>query len=297
MKKIYFLLIFMAVSATSFSQSVALFGQCLNGTIICTYVTDIEGKPAYLGTGTVLGIDDVEVTVLWIGAPDNLWVISFSGQPYYQNSCNTPLPPGTVITPCPWSAVAGFPCTGAEPLSVSVIGVLPVTVMSFFAKPANNGIVLNWKTAQETNNKGFFIQRSKDGQVWADLSFVPGTGNATTVSSYQHVDNLPNSGINYYRLRQENSNGSSALSQIAIATHNTKSFFTVSDNPGHGLYKITSAQGITELEVMDAVGKKILYKKSAAFNDVIDLSLQAPGLYWLRIKNGANQSVVKLIKL
>ena len=169
--------------------------------------------------------------------------------------------------------------------------------MSFSATPLNNGISLFWKTALETNNKGFSIQRSKDGQVWAELAYVPGAGNASVESSYRHVDNFPNSGLNYYRLRQENSNGTSALSNIATATFGTKFSFTVSNNPGNGVYKIAASQSLTSLEVMDAVGKIILYKKIAVANEVVDLSQQPPGLYWLRVKNGTNQSVVRLIKL
>jgi hypothetical protein len=227
-------------------------------------------------------------------------VIAFDGQPFYQNICNTSIPPGTSPNICPWTVIGGNPtCTGPAPLSVTGAVVLPVTLTDFTASARSNDVVLNWKTAQETNNKGFTVQRSPDGQHWTDLGFVAGAINSSAASAYQYIDNLPNAGVNFYRLRQEDLDGRTSFSAVVTADFKSNKFFTVSDNPGNGVYKINvvGGNGLTELDVTDATGRIISREKTTNANTIVDLSRQAPGLYWLRIKKGTNLASVKLIKL
>lgn len=299
MKKFYLLLVAVFFYAATYSQTIVLSGQCLSGSITLTFVGNENGKPAYVGSGTVMATPGVALSVSWIGAPDNVWVISFDGQPYYSNPCNTSIPPGTSPNICPWSFVSGNPACTGTPLVVTGDVVLPVTFTQFIASSSATSVLLAWKTAQESNNRGFTIERSADGQHWTDLGFVAGTINASTISAYQYIDNLPLTGINFYRLRQEDLDGRVTYSDVVTATFRGKKFFAISNNPGNGIYKLTiqPGAGITELSVTDASGKTILLEKSGIANPVIDISRQAPGIYWLRVKKGNELETVKLIKL
>ena len=48
---------------------------------------------------------------------------------------------------------------------------VPVELTSFTAKTSDNGTTLNWKTATETNNKGFEIYKKSENQDLAKSRF------------------------------------------------------------------------------------------------------------------------------
>ncbi|MFI5405687.1 MAG: T9SS type A sorting domain-containing protein, partial [Nitrososphaerales archaeon] len=61
---------------------------------------------------------------------------------------------------------------------------------------------LNWTTASELNNLGFEIEQSFDNQNFSKVGFVPGFGTTSELKSYSFtVPDVP-SGIQYYRLKQ-----------------------------------------------------------------------------------------------
>lgn len=299
MKKISFILVALFTCAISFSQTIVVGGRCITGTITLTYVTDVDGKPAYIGTGTVLGTADREVSIYWIGSPENVWVIAFDGQPYFSNTCNTAIPPGSSHNTCSWQSVDGNDCPGATPLTVAGAVVLPVGITRFTATAINAAVSLQWTTAQEINNRGFTIQRSLDGTVWTDLGFVAGNGNASNASDYLFPDNFPAAGVNFYRLRQEDFNGRSSYSPVVTATVSSSNVFTLSDNPGRGMFqlKMPASTELLELLVTDATGRVVYKKQSTAGNQLVDISKQAQGVYWLRVKKGTSETTLKLIKL
>ncbi len=93
--------------------------------------------------------------------------------------------------------------------------ILPVELSYFNAELFENGFVhLDWITLSEKNNEGFFIERSKDGEFWEDISFVRGNGNSTKEQYYEFLDKEARQGYNYYRLRQKDFDGKESLSQI-----------------------------------------------------------------------------------
>jgi hypothetical protein len=61
--------------------------------------------------------------------------------------------------------------------SFSDLSVLPVRLISFEGRLNAAGLAeLHWKTAEETNNLGFEIQKSPDGKKWELLGWVDGAG-------------------------------------------------------------------------------------------------------------------------
>lgn len=93
---------------------------------------------------------------------------------------------------------------------------LPVELLSLEAYPVDNSFIrVDWSTALEINNAGFYVQRSEDGANWVELGWVEGAGNSTTVQHYSFDDNTPERGINYlYRFKQIDFDGQYAFSPI-----------------------------------------------------------------------------------
>jgi photosystem II stability/assembly factor-like uncharacterized protein len=84
---------------------------------------------------------------------------------------------------------------------------VPVELTSFSASVVNDEIILNWTTATELNNSGFDIERSYDNNQFDKIGFVPGFGTTTETKSYSFTIEKPVAGIQYYRLRQVDFDG------------------------------------------------------------------------------------------
>ena len=79
---------------------------------------------------------------------------------------------------------------------------VPVELASLSAQLVQKDIVLNWTTASELNNQGFEIEQSFDNNNFDRIGFVPGFGSTTEAKSYSfRISDAP-SGIQYYRLKQ-----------------------------------------------------------------------------------------------
>ncbi len=298
MRKLYLLFFFSIYVNTIQSQTVTVSGECMTGSIVLSPIQDVNGKMAFGGMGTVGGFAGVQVNVYWMPAPDNLWVLAYDGQPYFQNACNTSSPSSTGNISCPWSAVSGQTCTGASPLDIAVAGVLPVTIMNFTARINNKQVVLNWKTASENNNKGFEIERSQDGVNWNGIGFVGGNINSSVERSYQFSDVNPLSDKAVYRLRQVDQDGKFSYSIIASVHYLKSGFYSIAGNAGNNIYQL-NIEATTEkvrLSLFDAGGKKLVFKPAATGVQYIDISKFPSGIYLLQIRKGTETFTEKLIK-
>ncbi len=56
---------------------------------------------------------------------------------------------------------------------------VPVELTSFSANVVKGSVFLNWKTATETNNSGFEVERSVDNKTFTKIGFVSGHGTTT----------------------------------------------------------------------------------------------------------------------
>jgi Right handed beta helix region/Protein of unknown function (DUF1565) len=117
---------------------------------------------------------------------------------------------------------------------------LPVALLAFAATINQKNVVLNWQTATEQNNKGFYIERRvADGfTAWAEVGFVAGSNNSSTTKNYSYSDvNIFAVAGNYqYRLRQVDNDGKIKYSNVLLVKYATKDAlsFTVYPNPFYG---------------------------------------------------------------
>jgi hypothetical protein len=94
---------------------------------------------------------------------------------------------------------------------------LPVELISFTATCNGSKNTLTWKTASETNNKGFEVEKSSDAQEWEPIGFVEGHGNSNTLLTYSFDDLNPYFPTTYYRLIQIDNDGNTKNSNIISA--------------------------------------------------------------------------------
>ena len=92
--------------------------------------------------------------------------------------------------------------------------VLPVKLLNFSVKKERMTATATWQTSFEQNNAGFDVERSSNGIDFVKTGYVNGKGNSSTRQDYSFKDLQPGQGISYYRLRQIDLDGRSALSEI-----------------------------------------------------------------------------------
>ncbi|MCX7696278.1 MAG: SBBP repeat-containing protein [Bacteroidales bacterium] len=99
-------------------------------------------------------------------------------------------------------------------IKYTTIDLLPVVYLNIHAYWDNQTGVIEWVTATENNNQGFFIERMIDGK-FTEIGFVQGSGNSREIRTYHFFDkDLLNSNENIfiYRLKQIDYNGNYFLS-------------------------------------------------------------------------------------
>lgn len=93
-----------------------------------------------------------------------------------------------------------------------------VLLSSFVSKVRYDGIMLKWFILSERNNAHFLLERSDDGAGFVTIAKVNGKGNSDQESLYEFLDINPFKGINYYRLKQVDYNGSEHVFPIVANT-------------------------------------------------------------------------------
>jgi hypothetical protein len=179
---------------------------------------------------------------------------------------------------------------------------LPVQLLEFNASQTNEGILLNWKTASEQNNKGFWIEASKDGIDFETIYYVEGKGNSNRLNSYSFIVN-DGSDYQYFRLKQEDFDGESTYSETIIFENKSIKFrLEVYPNPFEDVISIKIQQAGRYIVLLtDLLGNEI----TKTYYDVNDnypslklngLELLKSGVYFMQIKSEELEHKMKLIK-
>ncbi|MEM6770936.1 MAG: DUF1501 domain-containing protein, partial [Bacteroidota bacterium] len=108
------------------------------------------------------------------------------------------------------------------PIADACNQTLDVDLLSFVANGQDKEIWLDWSTSRETNNAGFVIERSQDGRSFRPIGRLSaGRQGEEIINAYQYVDRDVDLGVlYYYRLRQEDLDGSLNYSPIQTARLN-----------------------------------------------------------------------------
>lgn len=167
--------------------------------------------------------------------------------------------------------------------------VLPVEFLDFNASVKTASIELTWKTASETNNDYFTIERSLDGENFIPLAFIDGNGNSNDIVRYFYTDESPFQGLAYYRIKQTDFDGKSDYSQILPIDFLDKKlpWLTVYPSPASEFIHIsTDETSLNEqYTICNALGEIVetgICQKSEFTVSIADLD---EGLYFFTINN------------
>ncbi|MCB0572064.1 MAG: T9SS type A sorting domain-containing protein [Phaeodactylibacter sp.] len=198
----------------------------------------------------------------------------------------------------------GFP-TYANGMVTVNLSVLPISLVSFSGRQEGTVASLTWRTASEHDNDYMAVERSADGRSFIEIGRVPGAGYTLTPQNYRFVDENPQAGLNYYRLRQVDFDGAATYHgpvSVAFKPRETAGA-TVSlyPNPAadwlHVSWPSPTRQPVT-LKVISLTGRQMaLYQAPAGvYTYSLPLTGLQAGSYLLEIRQGAKVESEVFIK-
>lgn len=160
---------------------------------------------------------------------------------------------------------------------------VPVTWMNFSVVRNNNSHILNWEIAEESNNKGFYIERSADGIHFENIGFVIANNISSQNQFYSFIDDFPLTGNNYYRLKQSDVDGRIKYSKIVQLGMFLKKEILVYPNPVSSILKVKVNSNYTVLHILNSHGALVKIKNInvAGITD-IDISDLSSGIYFIK---------------
>jgi hypothetical protein len=168
---------------------------------------------------------------------------------------------------------------------------LPVTWLSFDVKAGERGNELTWKTVSELNSDYFVVQHSRNGGSFQDLDKIKAAGNSNIETTYSYVHKSSNSGVDYYRIKQVDTDGSTDYSKLVSVdnTSITKSQISFYPNPSKGIVQFD--QPVTQITIMDVIGKVVL-RSSGKEVQAIDVATLRNGNYYIEIEGQRAQLLI-----
>lgn len=176
---------------------------------------------------------------------------------------------------------------------------LPIRLKDITAKNHGKRNEVQWVTAAETPGSYFEIERSFDARNFSKI----GTANSQAVNGavYSFNDERPANGVNYYRLKMVEANGSSVYSRTVHATVYQGGDFVAEVYPNPAgtqvTFRINGMPGEhATLTLMDLSGKTLQQVVIKARTTELRLDGLAHGLYMLRYQDDVRTRNIKLQK-
>jgi hypothetical protein len=190
--------------------------------------------------------------------------------------------------------------TGAEFFEETITvlpAALPIELITFSGVATPKTTLLYFTTASESQNRGFHLQHSPNGQNWTTLDFIPGAGDSQTERNYNYTHQNPVPGTNFYRLEQEDYDGTRTLSEVVTAEFSGGGELSITPNPATELITVTSpllmeGEDFT-LTVYDAAGRQLLEQRNTLQLQVAELPT---GIYTLLLKAGSTIQTERFVR-
>ena len=175
--------------------------------------------------------------------------------------------------------------------------VFPVELIGPFGEKTEEGIRITWRTLLETDNEGFWMERSRDGLYWERLDFIPGMGHADSEVDYAFVDTNPHGGVNYFRLVQIDFDGSVNYSDIIQFDVESRKIWSVRPSIIQNSLHIEGPESHARLLIYDSFGARMVDQGIISGDCMADFSQMQPGVYYVKIIQENTQQVFPVLKM
>lgn len=159
---------------------------------------------------------------------------------------------------------------------------------------------INWKVASEALGDQYVLEKSADGKRFESLSTIAATGRS---KGYDYLDTNPFEGNSYYRMKLINADGQVNYSKIVVVKSLADNVLNISPNP----FVQTLTVNITatnnhlathsiSIEILNINGQSVYLNTFNTNSYTLDLSALSTGMYFLKLINGQEVKIQKIIK-
>jgi hypothetical protein len=188
--------------------------------------------------------------------------------------------------------ITAIPSLFLAQLNDRLTAALPAEMINFEAKKNQQSVILSWSTISEINNADFQIQHATNGQDFKMIGQVKGNGTSNQIHTYQFEHKLPSIGINYYRIKQMDVDGTIKFSVIKPIVFSKSKIAIKTNVIANNITVVSSEIAPTMLNFFNATGQLILSTKILG-EERIDISKFPSGLFLIRTTDGL---VIRFIK-
>ena len=173
---------------------------------------------------------------------------------------------------------------------------LPVKLAYFDVQKTEDAALLGWGTTEEVNSAYFEVQRSADMRDWKALGNVKAAFEGNVVHNYAFRDSIPEPGLNYYRLKMVDTDGSFAYSRVRSVNFPDFSWAEVYPNPVDDLLRIVIRNSkVNNIRVISHSGIVRLSRPVTSSSFTISMKQYPTGMYYIHFEQA--DGAVKIFKL
>jgi len=160
--------------------------------------------------------------------------------------------------------------------------VLPLTWGVVSVNRSGAAALVKWTAYTEENEGMYHVQHSTDGKEWNTIGSLVPSGNFLSPSQYQFLHAQPANGINYYRIIEQDKDGSQYIGKTVSLILGSTTGFRIYPNPVAGGVLNIDHPNAEILKIFDNNGTLVKSAQVKAGHNIIDLSALPKGIYLVK---------------
>jgi len=188
--------------------------------------------------------------------------------------------------------------------------LIPVELSGFTAIAKNGDVELHWRTATETNNMGFEVERKSVNEEFIKIGFVPGHGTTSETQNYEYIDDISELQTESfsYRLKQIDYDGSYEYSEVVSVLNTTPLDYALQQNYPNPFNPVTTIKytlpikSKVELTIYNTLGESLAQlvneeKEAGNYSVNFDATNLPSGIYFYKLEANNFVQIKKMILL
>jgi hypothetical protein len=172
---------------------------------------------------------------------------------------------------------------------------LPVEYLSFDVEKLDQSTgLIQWSSASETNSHYFEVQKSMDGVTFEPIATVEAQGESQEITDYSAIDPNLQMGVNYYRVRLVDYDGTSHNTEIKTLLNVESDNIVVYPNPTIGIVNVLNVKHASDITILTINGLDVTSEiKFTQENTttLIDFDGLSTGNYFVKVKTPHGQEI------